>query len=152
MLSPLPIRRARILAVISSHFYIPDKRKETILESLEVFQKMPSPSPLAFSGKKFSGPMGGSCLSLPICCFLWEHLHQANGVLPERERFREGHHCCHKHLMGHKHAPGCVNHQCHSYTHAFPRDVQSWPRSDCSRPVQECFLSMWQMLPLVTAS
>lgn len=46
----------------------------------------------------------------------------------------------------------CVHQECHRRTYALLQNLQSCLRSDCSRPVQECFLSTWQLLLLVLAS
>lgn len=52
----------------------------------------------------------------------------------------------------HIQAPGaCVYQECFRQTYALLQDLQTWLRSDCSRPVQECFLSTWQLLLLVLA-
>ena len=48
--------------------------------------------------------------------------------------------------------PGArVHQQCCRQTHALPQGVQSCLRSGCSSPVQECFLSTWQLLLLESA-
>lgn len=124
------------------------KRMGTIQETLELFQIMPSPLHSCFLWEEIQWPYG--CLTLifthPLVSLGTPA--PANGVLHlERDTT-----AAKSTSWAHKHVPGCVNHQCHKHMHAFPWDVQSWLRSDCSRPVQECFLSMWQMLLLVTAS
>lgn len=57
MLSPLPIRRPQVFAVISTHFYIPDKRMGTIQELFELFQIDPISSlPLLSLGRNSVAP------------------------------------------------------------------------------------------------
>lgn len=57
MLSPLPIRRPQVFSVISTQFYIPDKRMGAIQESFELFQIDPISSlPLLSLGRNSVAP------------------------------------------------------------------------------------------------
>lgn len=97
----LPHKRAQILAVISTHFYIPDKRMGTIQELLKFFQiGSISSLPLLSLGRNLAAPwVAHAYLHPPVglsgntCTGKWS------------AALREGHECCHKHLMGSHRCP-----------------------------------------------